>query len=202
MSESYHGNDAGFTLVELLVSLLIFAMLAAAGVALLSFSVKAQALANGQLTKLSDMRRVGALLTGDLAQAAPRIYRDANGSVRPAFEGGAGQQVGPILSLVRRGWDNFDGSARPSLQRVEYRLDGSRLERQAWRHVDGGDALAPVTLIDNVQALRLRYRDGEGLWRDRWDPTQIVDLPVAIELIVDAGGAGRVRQLFLVGAQR
>ena len=39
----------GFTLVEMLVSLLIFAMLAAAGVTLLSFSVRAQDVAETRL---------------------------------------------------------------------------------------------------------------------------------------------------------
>ena len=194
--------EHGFTLVELLVSLFIFSMLSAAGVALLSFSVRAQDAADAKLDSLSAVRRAGALLTGDLAQAATRLARDENGAVRPAFEGGTGQSSGPALALVRRGWDNFDGARRPSLQKVEYRLDGDRLERRAWRYLDGAPALAPVTLIGGVRQLRMRYRDDEGRWRDRWDATQIVDLPRAVEMVIDTGDGGRVRQLFLVGAAR
>ncbi len=83
--------EAGFTLIELLVSLLIFGMLAAAGVALLSFSVKAQDVASARLAEMGDLRRMSAILTSDLAQAAPRLWRDENGLAKPVFIGGTGQ---------------------------------------------------------------------------------------------------------------
>jgi general secretion pathway protein J len=191
--------EQGFTLVELLVALLIFGMISAAGVALLSFSVRAQDLADARLDDVAAMRRAGALLTGDLAQAAPRIVRDEAGAVQPAFIGGAGAEGDVALALVRRGWDNPDGAARPSLQKVEYRLTEGRLERIAYRHLDGAEAMEPVTLVEGVEALALRYRDPEGEWRERWDPTQITNLPRAVEMIVDVEGRGPVRQLFLVG---
>src|SRR5690348_16195565 len=107
----------GFTLVELLVALTIFALLSAAGVTLLSFSVRAQASSDERLERLAEIRRAGALLTSDLAQAAPRISRDETGAVKPALVGGSGQGEALLLSLVRRGWENYDGSARPSLQK-------------------------------------------------------------------------------------
>lgn len=189
-------ND-GFTLVELMVALLIFGMLAAAGVALLSFSVKAQETADVRLGALADVRRAGALLTSDLAQAAPRLTRDEAGVTRAAFGGGGEGE--PALFLVRRGWDNFGGAARPSLQKVAYRLVGDRLERLAYPQVDGAAPLEPTPLIAGVRALRLRFRDGEGQWRERWDPRQLTALPLAVELIVDTEAQGSVRQLFLVG---
>jgi general secretion pathway protein J len=193
-------GQQGFTLVELLVALLIFGMLSAAGVALLSFSVRAQDLADARLDDVAAMRRAGALLTGDLAQAAPRIVRDEAGAVQPAFVGGAGGQGDVALALVRRGWDNPEGVSRPSLQKVEYRLAGNRLERTAYRHLDGADPMAPATVLEGVEAFGLRYRDGEGEWRERWDPTRITDLPRAVEMTVDLEEREPVRQLFLVGA--
>jgi type II secretion system protein I len=120
------GGTDGFTIVELLVSLFIFGLLSAAGVALLSFSVRAQALAGERLDEISQFRRFGAIVTSDLAQASPRISRDGNGAVRPAFVGGTGLGEPASVSLVRRGWDNLDGSQRSSLQKVEYRVSGNR----------------------------------------------------------------------------
>jgi general secretion pathway protein J len=190
----------GFTLVELMVALVIFGMLSAAGVALLSFSVRVQAVAEERLGDLAQLRRAGALLAGDLAQAAPRVHRDQSGAARPAFAGSAGDTAGPALAFVRRGWENVEGEARPSLQRVEYRLSGDRLERVAWPLIDGAAPLAPVTLIDGVRSLRLRYRDKQGQWRPRWDPTQPTDLPLAVEMVLDAQGSGATRQLFLAAA--
>ncbi len=193
-------SEQGFTLVELLVSLLIFGMLSAAGVALLSFSVRAQDLADKRLGEIGALRRLGAIVTSDLAQAAPRLARDQTGAARAAFIGGDGRTEGNSLSFVRRGWDNPDGSPRPSLQKVEYRLAGGRLERVAYLYVDGAAAMDTVPLIEGVTALRLRYRDARGEWRDRWDTVQPAELPKAVEMNVRLERSGTIRQLFLVGA--
>ena len=188
-------QEAGFTLVELLVALFIFGLLSAAGVALLSFSVRAQDAADTRLDALSALRRANALIGADLAQATSRISRDEAGAVRPAFDGAADS-----LMLVRRGWENFDGAPRASLQKVEYRLVGDRLERRGYFHVDGAPPLESVTLLSGVRRMGLRYRDASGAWRERWDPTRITDLPRAVELVADSESQGTVRQLFAVGA--
>ena len=169
---SGRAGEAGFTLVELLIALLIFGMLSAAGVALLSFSVRAQDAADERLGELAQIRRAGALLTADLAQAAPRLTRDDAGSARPAFAGGTGQGEPVSLRLVRRGY----------------------------RYLAGAEPMPPVTLVEGVRTLRLRYRDDEGEWRDRWDPPRPTALPRAVELVMDVASGGTIRQLFLTGA--
>ena len=194
-------QEQGFTLVELLVSLLIFGMLSAAGVALLSFSVRAQEVAGERLERIADLRRFSAIVTSDLAQAAPRLSRDESGRPQPAFSGGTGQGEPVSLALVRRGWENLDGSSRSSLQKVRYRLREDRIERIGHRFVDGAPAMEAVPLLGGVASLRLRYRDARGEWRERWDPTRPDEMPRAVEMIIDTGEAGgAVRQLFLVGA--
>jgi general secretion pathway protein J len=192
-------NDHGFTLAELLVSLFIFGLLSAAGVALLSFSVQSQEAAQARLADLADFRRAGALLGGDLAQVAPRLVRDSAGNMRPAFHGVGGGQGGVALAFVRRGWENLDDSPRPSLQRVEYSLAEGRLERRVYPRLDGAAPLAATTVVDGVRSIRLRYRDREGAWRERWDPVKPTELPRAVELVMDAEGSGTTRQLFQTG---
>jgi general secretion pathway protein J len=194
--------ESGFTLVELLVSLLIFGTLAAASVALLSFSVRAQAVADVRLDELGAFRRASALLAADIGQAAPRVTRDEAGEPRPAFIGGNGEVQGLLFAFVRRGWQNVDEAPRPSLQRVEYLYERGRLERRAYRFLDGAEPLPPTILVEGVRRVRLRYRDREGEWRERWDPTAPADLPRAVELVVDAEGMGSTRQLFLSGPGR
>ncbi|MDQ3140531.1 MAG: type II secretion system minor pseudopilin GspJ [Pseudomonadota bacterium] len=191
-------TENGFTLVELLVSLFIFGMLSAAGVALLSFSVRAQEVAEAQLSELAEVRRAGALLTSDLAQATARIARDQAGTPQPAFVGGSGG-AGIAFAFVRRGWENYDGSPRASIQKVEYRLVADRVERVAYPFVDGAGPAPAIVLIDRVSRVAIRYRDEEGEWRERWDPEVAVALPRAIELVMDVEGSGTVRQLFLTG---
>ncbi len=188
-------RPAGFTLVEMLIALSIFGMLTAAGVTLLSVTARTQATSDRLLAEVGEIRRVGALLNADLAQAAPRLYRDRDGRPQRAFAGGAGDTTG-LLAFVRHGWDRGDGG---TVQRVGYRLHDGRLERLSFRNVDGGGEAVVVPLIDGVTALRLRYRDEDGAWLERWNHSDETRLPEAIELVTRSRTQGTVRQLFLVG---
>lgn len=194
-------RNSGFTLVEMLIALAIFGMLTAGGVALLSFSVTSQDMTDRQLATLSEIRRAGALLTSDLAQAAPRPWRGGDGAQQPALASGAAGDP-RIMTLVRGGWDNPDQSPRASLQRVEYRFQGNRLIRVGFTHVDGGGAASVTTLIDEVDQVALRFRDREGAWQAAWRPADPAELPTAVELVVSSRRFGPTRQLFLVGSGR
>jgi general secretion pathway protein J len=187
-------KDAGFTLVELMVSLLIFGMLSAAGVSLLSFSVIAQEAAERRLGVLAQLRRASTLMAADLGQTAVRLHRDEGGAVLPAFTGG-----GTDIAFVRRGWENVDGARRSSLQRVEYRLAEGKLQRVSWPMVDGASPRAAATMLDEVRSLAFRYRSEAGDWRDRWDPQAPDDLPRAVEMVSETKTGGVNRQLFLTG---
>ena len=188
----------GFTLVEMLIALSIFGMLTAAGVALLGVTARTQETSDRLLEEVGEVRRVGALLTADLAHAVPRLYRGSDGSPQRAFAG-AGGDSRELLAFVRRGCNSGEGGG---LQRVGYRLRGTTLERLAFAEVDGSAEAVAMPLLDDVRAVRLRYRDSEGAWRERWDPTDASDLPNAVELITETGTHGLVRQLFLVGSSR
>jgi general secretion pathway protein J len=187
--------EGGFTLVELMVALLIFGLLSASGVALLAFGVDTRAAAAQRTDALSAALRTRALLTADLAQATPRLYRRQDGSMSAAFRG---SEDDLLLAFVRRGWANEDKAPRASLQRVEYRLTDGRLERISYPHVDGSRTGTTAVLLDGVRSLRLRYRIG-GEWRDAWDSARPEMMPQAIEAIMALDGAPELRQLFLVG---
>jgi len=184
--------NRGFTLVEMLIALTIFGMLTAAGVALLTLIVRTQATSERLLGEVGELRRAGALLTADLGQAAPRLSRDGDGHVRPAFIGGNGNGV-LLLALVRGGTDE------DAAQRIEYRLQGDRLERLAFAHPDGASAAVSTVLLSGVRQIRLRYRDRDGGWQPVWAPTNAARLPLAVELLSDSAARGSVRELFLVG---
>ena len=191
--------ESGFTLVELMVALFIFGLLSAAGVSLLRFSVDSQTASREALADMGAIRRMNASLTNDLAQIAPRPARDQAGARQNAFYGGGGADGDLLISFVRRGWTNYDGEARSSLQKVDYRLVDGVLERRAYRYVDGAQPLPAARLVSNVQYIVLRYRH-DGNWQDSWDPTLATAVPDAVELVVEIEGLGPVRQLFQTGA--
>lgn len=190
--------ENGFTIVELLVALFIFGMLAAAGVALLNFSVRAQAASAHRLDAVADDRRMAALLAGDLAQALPRVTRDvAGGSVR-AFAGANGVGTLPMMSYVRGGWSNPDAMPRASIQRVEIALVDGRLERRTYPMTDGATAEPPQVLARQVESVRMRYRT-RGAWSDSWAAPLPSALPSAVEMTIKRTGEPAVLMAFLVG---
>lgn len=194
LAQIRRGN--GFTLVELLVAILLFALLSAAAAGLLRFGVDARGRSFERLDNLASIGRMRALLAADLGQAASRPWRDETGARQPAFNASGGSGV--LLQLVRRGWRNDGAAPRASLQRVEYRLAGDRLERRSWPMVDGSAANPPATLVSGVTGLNLRFH-AQGQWLDRWDPTARDAMPDAVELTITAKAVPALRQVFLVG---
>lgn len=197
MSQVEQGSR-GFTLVELMVALFIFGLLAASGVALLSFSVRAQAATSVRFDRLAALQRVNALLTADLIQTVPRPVRDRDGVMLPAFIGEGGEKEGVALGLVRGGWSNPAGAPRSALQRVEYRLVDDRLERTRWPMLDGAAPDPVAVVLTGVQSLGVRYHGKDG-WRPQWDSESPTAMPEAVEIVLNIQDVGTIRQLYLTG---
>ena len=185
----------GFTLVELMIALFIFGMLASAGVGLLSFSTRAQAVTATKLSEAAGEQRLSAILASDLAQAQPRVSRDQAGARSAAFEGGQGPL---LLRYVRAGWLGGDGRLRSALQGVEWRLDEGQLVRVSRPMVDGAAETKPAIMADVVEDVALRFRK-DGAWVSNWTPAIADELPQAVELTIKERGQPSVTRLFLVG---
>jgi len=196
--ELSRGRESGFTLVEVMISLLIFGMLAAAGVALLSFSVRAQGVMAGKLDDTSALNRLASMMQADLAQASLRQTRNDRGDPLPAFTGERGSGASPMLRLVRGGWSNLDGARRAGLQKVEYRLDGDTVTRIAYPMLDGAAPYPPTAMLAKVRQVGLRYRIN-GAWSDHWEGSPQTPLPQALEMRLVRSDGTEFRELFLVG---
>ena len=120
--------EHGFTLVEVMISLMIFGLLAASGVALLSFSVRAQAATDAKLDDVQALNRLSSSLAADLAQATERQTRNESGDLLPAFTGEPGSATTPMVRLVRAGWSNLDAAPRPGEQKVTTARDSGSLD--------------------------------------------------------------------------
>jgi len=182
----------------MMVALLIFGMLAAAGVALLSFSVRAQAATTARLDDIGALNRLASAFAADCAQATARPTRDANGTPLPAFEGGAGSGDAVMLRLVRAGWSNLDDAPRASAQKVDYRLHDGVLERVAYPMLDGAQPLPPAALLRGVERVSMRYRIA-GAWSDRWQGSAAAPLPEAAEMQISGRDGTSYRLVALVG---
>lgn len=188
---------AGFTLVELLVALSIFAVLAGGGVILMRQTLDGHEIASQRLERVGELQRARALLQNDLSQIARRRTRTADGSsATEAFLGAETGASGPLLAFVRRGWENVDGEGRPSLQYVEYRVIGHRLERRYRPFLDGAALSEPQIVFSDVSDLRMAYF-ANGQWVSQWVNALRDSQPRAVRLEADLPGLGPVQQLFL-----
>jgi len=189
---------AGFTLVEVLISLLIFALIAAAGASVLSLSIDNRFAVKAASDRTAELQRTRALLRADLGQAAARRSRGPTGRPQPQPMMGATAPGDPVLVLSRAGWSNPGEAARPSLQRVEYRLVEGRLERRVSSHLDGARPGPPQVLYEGVRDLTVTFlRDGTEA--PAFITTLERPLPDAVRLTMTLEGYGPVEQLFLVG---
>ena len=190
----------GFTLVEMLVALLVFALVSGAGVGVLAYAANNRDAVKARMDRVGDLQRARSVLRTDLSQAAPRRVRQADGSpARQAVWGASGDANGRLLALTRRGWTNRAGASRASLQHVEYRLVEGRLERHARAALDGAALDAPMVLLTGVQRSRLYYRH-RGQWLDGW-PGGAEVVPEALRIDLDIDGMGTVEQRFLMPGQ-
>lgn len=192
---------AGFTLVEVLVSLMIFAMIAAAGAAVLGVTIDNRFAVKAASDRVGDLQRMRGLLRADLGQATARRARGTTGRPMPQPIVGAAAPGEPILTLTRAGWSNPGEQARSSLQRVEYQLVEDRLERRVSSHLDGARPGPPQVLYRGVRDVTVAFvRDGQE------SPAFIssIDrpLPDAVRIGMTVEGYGRIDQLFLVGSGR
>lgn len=189
----------GFTLVEMMVALFIFAILSVAGVIMLRSAVDSDEITAENLGQMAEMQRFVSLMEADLSQTLPRPYRDDRSDRMPAFASETGGPEAAFLKFTRGGQSNINGQARSNLERVEYRLTEGNLERWRYRMTDGGTIDPPAVLLSSIDALEVRFRDKRGLWSDRWTTERLADLPRAIEIRFEQQGRS-YRHLFLVGA--
>jgi len=189
---------AGFTLVEVLVSLAIFALLAAAGSAVLSQAIDNRFAVKAAADRTADLQRMRGLLRADIGQATPRRSRGPTGRPTPQPMVAASAPGEPVLILTRAGWMNPGERPRPSLQRVEYRVADGRLERRVSSYLDGGRPGPPQVLYRGVRDLTVSFlRDGSEA--PAYLPTPERPLPDAVRVRATLEGYGIVDQLFLVG---
>lgn len=166
----------GFTLVEMLVALGIFALLAAAGVGVLRSSIDVQGSVDTRLTAMGGIARLNALFSSDLGQAVDRPSRAPVGE-RPAFVGD-----GNSIQFVSAGRPNLDGAPQPELQRVEWRFAQGAVLRTGFTAIDGMDSGLSSALARDVRGASFRYRLFDGNWNSSFTSTQQEPLPTAVEL--------------------
>ena len=196
----YH---AGFTLLELLVAMAIFALLSVMAYAGLSTVLNANQILDTNMERLTEVQRSVTLLSRDIRQTINRAIRDTYGDTKqPLIGSTAFDTLGtPMVELTRTGYSNPLGTKRSFLQRVAYHVEEETLYRHSWRVLDQAqDSEADVLAIcHDVESLVLRYLDQDNTWHEQWPPSdpeyQGVALPKAVEVSIELTDWGKVVRL-------
>jgi general secretion pathway protein J len=189
----------GFTLVELLVALAIFAILAAFAYRSLGAMLDSRVALERESRKWRDVTLFVGRLERDLGAVLERPATGASGTLQAALsssiEAGASREG---LGFTRSGVALQENSlAAP--QRIAYRRVEDRIERLTWAGVDAAPRDEPraVTLLSGVAALTFRYLDPRnGEWRPSWGlPGSNETLPAAVEATLQLGSGERIVRL-------
>jgi general secretion pathway protein J len=161
------GRNAGFTLLELLVAIMVFAVLTALAYQGIRGALRAQDGVTETQAQWLALQRAQALFARDITQLVARPVRDARGDRRPALVARPGQ-----WDLVRGGLPNPLDFPRSDLLRVSYRLADGQWQRAATPLLDAapGDMPEFATVLREVSRAELLWLDDAGRWRGDWPP--------------------------------
>ena len=193
----------GFTLLEMLVALAVFAVLGLMSSQMVSrvLDVHKVAIARGE--RLMELQRAIQIMQRDVLELAPRSVRDEMGDALPTLR--VGSEL--ALEMTRLGWRNPLGQRRSELQRIAYVARDDILYRYYWNVLDRAEDTKPVVqeLLHDVSSVEISAVDVGGnvhsFWpvtgEDNSDPTKRL---AAIQLRLTVAPFGEITRLWDVAA--
>jgi general secretion pathway protein J len=169
-------KSQGFTLLELLIAVAVFAVLSALAYGGLNSILLTSRYTQEDAERLAALQLAMRYLQRDLEQAINRPIRDQYGDPQPALKSAEADSDQPLLSFTRAGWPNPAGQTRSELERVAYNFNQVKKElvRITWPELDGAgqETAIKTTLLEGVNALKFRFMNEQGQWLAAWPPLQ------------------------------
>ena len=200
MSLELTSAQRGFTLLEMLIAIAIFAMIGLASNAVLSTVLTNDEVTRTFSTRLKALQQGFGAIERDLAQMVARTPR--------LLEGGRGSTVfqtgndildseSEALVFYRLGWLNPDGLLpRGSLQSVAYVVHEGRLERWYFPYPEPEFGAEPIKTVVIDKVLSVEY---SFFMDDKWErKVEATKLPKAIAMEIEIEGLGKIQRKFLL----
>ncbi|MCX2942559.1 type II secretion system minor pseudopilin GspJ [Rahnella perminowiae] len=190
MSRQPVGKQQGFTLIEVMIAMAIFALLSLLAYQILSASVKNSEMAQEHTARLTAIQTAFSLMERDLSQILPRKIAE-----KEAFLSASETS----LSFTTIG--SYSASAPLSasdLIQATWTFTHHTLTRSAQslpsRPLKDSSPIPAVTLLTGVNSLHWRFYSGN--WSNNWNNKNA--FPNVIELVVTLDDMGEIRRLFLL----
>ncbi|MFT4655139.1 MAG: general secretion pathway protein J [Patiriisocius sp.] len=196
-------NQRGFTLLEIVIAIAIFSLLALGANSLLTTVTRSSEISAQREANFEQLQRAMLIIERDFLQIQDRVPRTQGLDNNLRISGGEFEFESDAygIGFVRGGWRNPQlRLKRSSLQNVAYRLQENRLERLHTNYVDAVLGTQPNirVLLDDVTDFKvevLREIKAELEWSDTIPD---VELPHAIAVIITTEAFGVIRREFRV----
>lgn len=178
----------GFSLLEALVAVAVFAVLAALAYGALDAVARSRAQVDAASTRLAALQSSVGGFERALRDALPRPVRGEGGELLPALAGSSTR-----IEFSHAAFASPATEASAQLGRSAWLLDAGELRRVGWPVLDRASGTPPSTrvVLGQLQRVRLRYLDREGRWRDSWPPRDGPQAdPAALPAVVEFALAG------------
>lgn len=187
----YSSKNKGFTLLELLIALAVFAIMSVMAYSGLKILLDARSQTSIKSAQLSELQMTLYLLNEDFLHSVSRSVRDDYGADEMAMHGGMN---GEIVTLTRSvpAWTQHQSGSQ--LQRISYRLEKGELYRYVWTTLDrtqqSETKRRKLMALENLQ---LRFFKDD--WATFWSANEI---PKAVEMTFTVQGLGEIKRLFFI----
>ena len=153
-------KESGFTLVEVLISLFIFALISAGTMGAMFQTFAAKDRLDIASAELADVAAFRSILRADMGAMVLRPMRDGVGGIEN-FLVTTRNPADPnaILTFTRLGRSNPAGAARGQAERVRYLLRDGQFIRESLAHENPAqrDRWSGRVLLENIENIELEY---------------------------------------------
>jgi general secretion pathway protein J len=185
----------GISLLETLLAILVFGLMAMAAYSALESISSAAAAQDRAARRLGETQLAVLRLERELHQTVSAgLFPDP--AAHPGLLGHAGSLEFDYLAPETLATVSV-------LKRIRYRHEGRTLYRVPAAAVTTGRAPADsFALLDGVARLEFNYLDAEGNWLARWPGRAAGDLPAGVRLRMELDGIGPVERVFELPGDR
>lgn len=195
----------GFTLLELVVAMAVFAIMAAIAYSGLNNVLIARGQTEEHSKNLQQLQLAMNWLARDIQQTTDRGVRSEYGEIMAPLIGNDFE--GYLIEFTRNGWRNPANHARSNLQRVAYAVREEKLVRAYWRVLDRAEDSKAYEheLLDGVKSVEVRYLGAGDEWQTSWPPQTLgteepANLPRAVEVNIETKQFGKITRLLRIGS--
>lgn len=191
---------AGFTFIEMLLSVALFALVGLASISVLTSVTKSDELSRESSQRLIEIQRTMLMLERDFMQISARHVRvDGDPAEKSRLIGGQYlfESEDHGVSFSHQGWRN-PGMILPrsEIQAVAYRLQEGVLQRLFTLYPDAVTGTEPriQLLQSDLTGFTVGYLQGEQ-WQESWQDS---NLPTAVKITLQHTYLGQIERIFML----